>query len=171
MIREVGETIGRAVLDGIGRAASRVQERKSLPVDLLEGDDAYLAIFDAPGATAGDVQVRFENNTLEIQIDRFREFYDGYEMRFPGRGLALDGSVTLPESADVEADRADATLTQNGTLEVLIPKSGDEEVVAATDTVGDGTATNGNAESGAAETGTDAGATDGSSDEGAAAGS
>jgi HSP20 family protein len=171
MIREVGETIGRAVLDGIGRAASRVQERKSLPVDLLEGDDAYLAVFDAPGATAGDVQVRFENNTLEIQIDRFREFYDGYEMRFPGRGLALDGSVTLPESADVEAGRADATLTQNGTLEVLIPKSDDEEVVAATDTIGEAGGADGGAGASAAEAGTDAGATDGSSDEGAAAGS
>ena len=123
MIREVGTSIGRAVLDGIGRAASRLQERKSLPADLLESDDAYLAVFDGPGATAADVSVRFEGNTLSVNIDRFREFYDGYEMVFPGRGLGLGGDVTLPEGATVDPDRAEATLTRNGTLEVLIPKA------------------------------------------------
>ena len=122
MIREVGTSIGRTVLDGIGRAASRLQERKSLPADLLESDDAYLAVFDGPGATAADVSVRFEGNTVSVSIDRFREFYDGYEMLFPGRGLALDGDVTLPYGASVDLDRAEATLTRNGTLEVLIPK-------------------------------------------------
>lgn len=123
MIREVGVSIGRAVLDGIGRATSRLQESRALSADLLESDDAYLAVFDAPGVTAADIGVRFKDNTVSVQIDRFREFYDGYEMVFPGRGLALTGDVELPEGASVEADRAEATLTQNGTLEVLIPKS------------------------------------------------
>ncbi|QLD90038.1 Hsp20/alpha crystallin family protein [Natronomonas salina] len=125
MIRKVGESIGRVVLDGIGRAASRVQERKPLPADLLESDDAFLAVFDAPGTTAGDVQVRFEGHTLMVNVDRFREFHDGYEMRFPGRGLTLDGEVTLPEDVDVDPEAADATIRDNGTLEVLIPKAGD----------------------------------------------
>jgi len=135
MIREVGESLGRVVLDGIGRASSRVQERKSLPADLLEDDDAFLVVFDAPGVRAGDVDVRFEDGTLTVRIDRFREFHEDYEMRFPGRGLSLSGSVTLPGKADVEADRADATLTQNGTLEVLIPKTDAQESVSASDTV------------------------------------
>ena len=131
MIREVGESIGRAVLDGIGRAASRVQERKPLPADLLESDEAFLAVFDAPGAEAGDVQVSFENRTLSVRVDRFREFYDGYEMRFPGRGLTLDGHVTLPEDSDVDAAAADATLTSNGTLEVRVPKILEDETDVA----------------------------------------
>ena len=122
MIREVGESVGRAVLSGIGRASSHVQERRPLPADLLESDDAYLAVFDAPGARAGDVDVRFEADTLIVRVDRFRDLHEDYEMRFPGRGLSLSGSVTLPESADVEAGGADATLAQDGTLEVLIPK-------------------------------------------------
>ena len=122
MIREVGESVGRAVLSGIGRASSRVQERRPLPADLLESDDAYLVVFDAPGARAGDVDVRFEADTVTVRVDRFRDLHEGYEMRFPGRGLSLSGSVTLPESAAVEAGGADATLTQDGTLEVLIPK-------------------------------------------------
>jgi len=134
MIREVGESVGRVVLSGIGRASSRVQERRPLPADLLESDDAYLAVFDAPGARAGDVDVRFESDTLTVRIDRFRDLHEDYEMRFPGRGLSLTGSVTFPESADVEAGAADATLTQNGTLEVLIPKRDpDEEEADATE--------------------------------------
>jgi HSP20 family molecular chaperone IbpA len=124
MIRQVGESIGRAILDGIGRAASRIQEQKSLPVDLLESDEAYLAIFDAPGTMASDVQVNFEGNTLKVRIDRFREFHEDYEMRFPGRGVTLGGEVALPEGASVDATGAEATVRQNGTLEVLIPKRG-----------------------------------------------
>lgn len=125
MIREVGESVGRALLDGVGRVASRLQEKKSLPADLLESDDAYLAVFDASGAEASDVSVRYQGNTLSVRIDRFREFHDGYEMRFPGRGLTLDGKVEFPDGASVDADRAEATVTQSGTLEVLIPKSDD----------------------------------------------
>jgi len=122
MIREVSRSLGRAVMDGIGRAAGRFQERRSLPADLLESDDAYLAVFDAPGATAADVAVRFEGGGLSIRIDRFRDFHDGYEMRVPGRGLALSGSVELPEGAAVDAEAATATVTERGTLEVTIPK-------------------------------------------------
>lgn len=142
MIRRVGESLGRVVLDGIGRAASRVQERRSLPVDLLESDDAYLAVFDAPGARAGDVDVRFDEDTVNVYLDRLREEHPEYEMRFPGRGQSLEGSVTLPDGAAVEADAAEATLTGTGALEVLIPKTAPEETVSASDPVSadDGTA-------------------------------
>ncbi len=139
MIREVGKRIGRTVLDGIGRATSRLQESRALSADLLESDDAFLAIFDAPGATAADVSVRFEANTLTVRIDRFREFHDGHEMVFPGRGLGLGGEVELPEGAVVDADRAEATLTEHGTLEVRIPiaerdgNDADEESSSPTD--------------------------------------
>ena len=130
MIREVGASIGRTLLDGIGRAASRLQERRALSADLLEGEDAYLIVFDAAGATAEDIGVRFEGRTVSVRIDRFREFYEGYEMVFPGRGLALSGDVELPPEATVDADRADATLTRTGTLEILIPKAESETTEA-----------------------------------------
>jgi HSP20 family molecular chaperone IbpA len=44
-------------------------------------------------------------------------------MRYPGRGLALDGRVALPHEADVDPDAATATLRENGTLEVRVPKA------------------------------------------------
>ncbi|MFC6975593.1 Hsp20/alpha crystallin family protein [Halomicroarcula sp. GCM10025709] len=122
MIRELGETIENAVFENVGRASARVQERKPLPADLLESDDAYLVVFDAPGATASDVQVRYVDDRVEVRIDRFREFHDGFDMLFPGRGLSLDGSLTLPEDAAVDADAATATLKADGTLQVTVPK-------------------------------------------------
>jgi HSP20 family molecular chaperone IbpA len=121
-LREIGRSVGESLLENAGRAAGRLQERRPIAADLLESEEAYLAVFDAPGATAGDVQVRYDDGTVLVRVDRFREFYPDFEMRFPGRGLALDGSVELPEGAVVDPNGATATLRDNGTLEVEIPK-------------------------------------------------
>lgn len=124
-LREYGRSAIGAVLERVGRGFGRVQSRKPLPYDLLESETEYLVVFDAPGAEKEDIQVRFDGTTVEVRIDRFREFHEGFEMRFPGRGLALSGSVTLPEDATV-TDRdasATATLTGSGTLHVRVPRS------------------------------------------------
>ncbi|WP_227131443.1 Hsp20/alpha crystallin family protein [Halorubellus salinus] len=119
---EVSRSVGNRVLETVGRAASRVQESKPLPADVLESDDAYLVVFDAPGVAQTDVQVRYVDGAVEVQIDRFREFYDDHEMRVPGRGMSLDGRADLPADALVDADASTATLRANGTLEVRVPK-------------------------------------------------
>ena len=124
-LREIGKSIGNAVLQQVGRAASRVQESRPLAADVLESDDAYLVVFDAPGATGSDVQVRYANGSVLVRIDRFREFREGFEMVFPGRGLALDGEVELPEDALVDATEASATLRDSGSLEIRVPKRRD----------------------------------------------
>jgi len=49
---EFARSLGDTILENVGRAAGRVQERTPLPADLLESDDAYLVVFDAPGAEA-----------------------------------------------------------------------------------------------------------------------
>lgn len=121
-LRDVGETISNTVLENVGRALSRAQERTPLAVDLLESDDAFLAVFDTPGATSSDVQVRFDEHRIEVRIDRFRDFYEGFEMVVPGRGLSLDGAVTLPAEASVDPDSSSAKLHDNGTLHVRVPK-------------------------------------------------
>lgn len=122
MIREIGDSVGDAVAGTIGRALGRTQEKRPLPVDLLESDDAYLAIFDAPGVLSSDMQVTFEDGTVFVRLDRFRNFQEGFEMVFPGRGLALDGHVDLPDDASVDPDGATATLKDDGTLHVQVPK-------------------------------------------------
>jgi HSP20 family molecular chaperone IbpA len=120
-IREFSESTVNALLDRVGRGVGRMQERKPLPYDLLESEEAYLVVFDAPGATSSDVQVRFVEGAVEVRVDRFRDFYEAFEMRFPGRGLSLNGRVSLPDDGVVPRD-ATATLTDGGTLHVRIPK-------------------------------------------------
>jgi HSP20 family protein len=132
---EVSRSVGNRVLETVGRAASRVQESKGLPADVLESDDAYLVVFDAPGVAQTDVQVRYVDGAVEVRIDRFREFYDDHEMRVPGRGMSLDGRADLPADAHVDADAAQATLRANGTLEVHVPKRDDAEHDASAGTV------------------------------------
>lgn len=141
MIRKFGRTARNAVLESVGRAASQYQERKPLPVDLLEGDDDYLAVFDAPGVAPNDVDVRFDRDTIHVELERFRKFHEGFEVRAPGRGMTLTGSVTLPDDAAVDATTANAVLTETGTLEVHVPKTvesrtgtaGESEVDVETD--------------------------------------
>ena len=122
--REFAEAVGGEVLKRAGRAASRVQEESPLPVDVLESDDEYLVVFDAPGASAGDVQVSYEGDEVRVRVDRFREFREGFEMVFPGRGLTLAGSARLPEDAVVDTKAARAELNDDGTLYVFLPKTG-----------------------------------------------
>ncbi|MGM0605218.1 MAG: Hsp20/alpha crystallin family protein [Halobacteriota archaeon] len=134
-ITELGRSAIESVFERVGRGVGQVQERKPLPYDLLETDTEYLVIFDAPGVRSDDIQVRFIDSTLEVRIDRFREFYEGFEMRFPGRGLGLSGTVELPDDASVTGTDASAagTLTRSGTLQVRIPKSDDSKTVTVTE--------------------------------------
>jgi HSP20 family molecular chaperone IbpA len=125
---DLGGSAVRSLLERVGRGVSRVQERKPLACDLLESDDAYLVVFDAPGADHSDVQVRFVEGEVQVRVDRFRSFHEGFEMRFPGRGLALSGRAQLPDDA-VDPSDATATLTESGTLQVRLPKSGESTAV------------------------------------------
>ena len=121
-LKEIGESIAETTVERIGRGVSRVQEERPLPYDVLESDDAYLIVFDAPGVRRQDVQVRFLDGEVKVRIDRFRDFHDGFEMRFPGRGLALDGSAPIPQGTPVDPDGATATVADDGTLRVHLPK-------------------------------------------------
>jgi len=126
-IREFGESAATAVLERVGRGMSRVQEKRPLAYDLLESDDAYLVVFDAAGAESSDVQVRYLDGEVQVQIDRFREFHEGFDTVFPGRGLSLDGAAPLPDDARVDAESASATLADDGTLRIRVPKRHDAD--------------------------------------------
>ncbi|WP_306056565.1 Hsp20/alpha crystallin family protein [Natronococcus wangiae] len=121
--KELGNALGSALYRQLGRANGRVQRHRLLPVDILEGESSYLVVFDAPGAEPDDIQVRYLEGTVTIQIDRFRQFHDGYEMRFPGRGMELQGEAELPGDAVVEPNAGTAKLTESGALRIEIPKA------------------------------------------------
>lgn len=123
MRHAVSEAFERAVSDYIDRFATTFQDRRWLSVDLLESDEAFLAIFDAPGAGPGDVSVTFDDGTLDVRIGRSRGRPSDFELRQSGRTIALSGRVELPEDATVDPDHATARLTERGTLEVELPKT------------------------------------------------
>ncbi|QZY00015.1 Hsp20/alpha crystallin family protein [Halobaculum rubrum] len=127
-LKDVGESAVNTVLDRVGRGVAAVQEKSPLAYDVLESADAFLVVFDAPGAERSDVQVRFNEGAVEVRIDRFRDFHEGFDMRFPGRGLALDGRAELPPGAAVEPEEATSTLTDHGTLRVRVPKAAGDSV-------------------------------------------
>lgn len=135
---DLGDSIQSALLERAGRVAARVQERRGLEADLLESDDEYLVVFDAPGAVSTDVQVRYVEGAVRVRLDRFRDYHEGFEMRFPGRGLSLDGRVDMPDDAVVDPDAASATLTDDGTLEIVLPKREDAPDRTVDDTDDDG---------------------------------
>ncbi|MFD1565730.1 Hsp20/alpha crystallin family protein [Haloarchaeobius amylolyticus] len=132
--KDLGQSIGSALYRQLGRANGRVQNHRSLPVDILENDTAYRVVFDAPGAESDDVQVRYLEGTVRIQIDRFRQFREGYELQFPGRGMSLSGDADLPADAVVDPDAGTARLSETGTLSVEIPKASAIEDTTAADT-------------------------------------
>lgn len=119
---DFARSLGTALVKRVGRVASRFQEQRPLTSDLLEAEGEYLVVFDVPGAAASDVDVRYEAGAVLVQVDRFRDYHEGFEMRFPGRGLALDGKRELPEDAVVDPDAARARLNRDGTLYVSLPK-------------------------------------------------
>jgi HSP20 family molecular chaperone IbpA len=126
MVRELsefGRTVGSQVLRRVGRATARYHEETPLPVDVLESDDEFLVVFDAPGATASDIQVAYLDGAIEVRIDRFREYREGYDVVFPGRGMSLDGRAELPADATVDDEAAYAKLGEDGTLSVFVPKT------------------------------------------------
>jgi len=127
MITEVGVAVGKVVVERAGRLWSQFHEAAPLNADVFEGDGAYLVVFDVPGATHSDVQVRYVDGEVLVRLDRFRQVHEGFEMVFPGRGMALDGRAALPTDARVDAEAATATLTTRGTLEVHVPKVADDD--------------------------------------------
>ena len=131
--KNIGRSVGNALYRQVGRANGHVQNHRSLPVDILESESAYLVVFDAPGSEPDDIQVRYLSGSVRIRIERFREFRDGYEMRFPGRGMDLDGEAELPADAIVDPDAGTARLTENGTLRIEIPKDESVDVDADAD--------------------------------------
>jgi len=117
-LKDLGKSVGSALYRQVGRANGRVQNHRSLPVDILENDASYRVVFDAPGAEPDDVQVRYLEGNVKIRIDRFRQFHEGYEMRFPGRGMSLSADAELPTDAVVDPDAGTARLSETGTLSV-----------------------------------------------------
>jgi HSP20 family protein len=92
------------------------------PVDISERKDAYLVAAELPGVKSGDVEITFEDGLLTIQGERHSTHDAAGEKVHRGerRYGAFRRSITLP--SHVAADKIEAT-TQDGVLQVLVPKT------------------------------------------------
>jgi HSP20 family molecular chaperone IbpA len=99
--------------------------RRQLPdaafVDLFDRDDAYLLVFDVPGADADGTEVTVTDGRLDIRARREKAVGGDYRYRREERPLYHDRSVPLPPGVDTDGIEAGV---QNGVLEVLLPKAG-----------------------------------------------
>jgi HSP20 family molecular chaperone IbpA len=91
--------------------------------DLLEREDAYLLVVDAPGTTEETVDVAVEGGRLVIEARRRKAVPEGFSYRREGRPLFLD--VELPLPPDVEG--VAATSVDRGVLEIRLGKADGSE--------------------------------------------
>lgn len=115
-------SFGAALRTAVEVVRQRGFRSGNLPVDILEDEDEYLLVFDAPGVEQDDIQLRYLNGRVLVRLDRFRDARDGLDLVVPGRRMSMDGEVELPEDAVVSPEAARATLRSDGTLEVRLPK-------------------------------------------------
>lgn len=90
--------------------------------DILEADDHLLVIVDTPGAKANEVDLKFQDGRITVRVDRHEEPPEGATSRLQMRPRSSERTITLPETVSVDPDQATATLTDNGTLEIRLPK-------------------------------------------------
>jgi HSP20 family molecular chaperone IbpA len=103
----------------------RIGKRLPTSADMLESEEEFLVLINAPGCDEEGIDLRFVKGSLKVNAER-SETHEGYvpvrEER-PGRI-----SETVPVPDDVDVDGAEATY-ENGVLHVTLPKTdaGEEE--------------------------------------------
>ncbi|THE65484.1 Hsp20/alpha crystallin family protein [Salinadaptatus halalkaliphilus] len=87
--------------------------------DLLESEDAYLLVLDAPGVTADSLELSVADGTLSIEATRQKDRPDAYRYLEENRPMFVDVSLPLPE--DAVAAETEAAVDR-GVLEIELPK-------------------------------------------------
>jgi len=109
--------------DPEGRFGEWASRFSAMPADLVERDDAFVAMVDLPGFERGDVDVRVTDHVLRIEAERSTDAEEGEEgeyLRRERRRESLQRSIRLPE--EVSADEVSAEM-RHGVLTVTMPKA------------------------------------------------
>jgi HSP20 family protein len=91
------------------------------PIDISEGEDAYLVAVELPGVRPGLVEITVEGTVLTVQGERhFAHDSAAEKMHLTERHYGpFRRSITLPSHIDADGIEASA---QDGVLHILIPK-------------------------------------------------
>ena len=126
----LGEFCRELIKHGMSlRGASR--RVKQLEPDIYETEGAVVVVFDAPGVNESDVQLKYVDGEVLVRIDRFRPVTPDFELVIDDRPMSYDGRAPLPGDATVEPAEAEARLTEQGTLRVIVPKIDDDPASTA----------------------------------------
>jgi HSP20 family molecular chaperone IbpA len=101
----------------------RIGKRLPTSADMLESDDEFLVLINAPGCDEEDIDLRFVRGSLKVNAER-TETHEGF---VPVREERPDRiAETVPVPAEVDVDGAEATY-ENGVLHIRLPKTGEDE--------------------------------------------
>ncbi len=111
----------------------RIGKRLPMSADMLESDEEFLVLINAPGCDEDSIDLRFVGGNIKVRAERDEE-YEGYTLVSEGRPRRI--AETVPVPADVDVDGASATY-ENGVLRVRLPKT--EEATETEEAVEDET--------------------------------
>ena len=101
---------------------------RATPIDIVDEDDAFVAVVDLPGFSTDDIDVQLDDErTLSVRATREErtESEEGTYVRRERRQESVDRSVTLP--GIVDPDKTEVSY-DNGVLTVRLGKeTGDGE--------------------------------------------
>ena len=110
------------IVDGV-RAFAPITGARFPRYDLVETEDAYLVLFDLPGLTRGEIDIRTETDEVIVSGERKQTGSDGSIRRIERPFGEFRRSVRVP--ADVDLDSIRAGLTE-GVLTVTLPRRADQ---------------------------------------------
>ena len=115
------------MLDNIGVEGSSAFNNFSPTVNTREGEFAYHVEVDLPGISKEDVDIKVEDGTLVVSGERKvkNEVKEDDYYKVESSFGTFSRSFSLPNEIDIENIRAES---QNGVLEVIIPKLKTAEV-------------------------------------------
>jgi HSP20 family protein len=102
------------------RGAKDAPPTRYLPVDIVEGDQAYRLVASVPGLTADDVEVTFQDRVLTIETKAPALKLEGTWIRQERPWCAWSRQLQLPQQVDAEKITAHV---ENGVLTVSVPKA------------------------------------------------
>jgi HSP20 family protein len=119
-LREAMDRLLQQSISGTGQLLSNIRS-DSIPMDVVERDDAFVVYAAIPGVKPDDVEitVQRERLTIRAEVRRAEEQHgDNWLMREQRVGL-LSRTITLP--SPVSSERAEAKI-EHGVLALRLPK-------------------------------------------------
>lgn len=114
-------------IQGLRTKLADIRERRLEPTkidaDVIEHDEGYTALFDAPGVDPSDVDVRYLDGRIIATLDRYRDSYEGFRRTVSGRRMAFEGEVSIPGDATIDPKAGQATVRADGTLAITVPRA------------------------------------------------